>query len=226
MYCVDSSAPGESRKAITVPLPDTAVVVLRRQFPKKRKSEHVESMFVYHGKPVDQTVTAAWAKARMQAGIRNSRWHDLRCTWASWHVQRGTPLQVLKEPGGWETLKMVQRDAHLPADHLAQSVHPMMAQAGPPSVAIREAGPAAGDETAENQYGYWCARLGSNQQPLPSEGSTLSIELRALQLKSATKAALKRDREDTRFPAPRPPSGLARPVPSWRTAAASLHRFG
>ena len=25
----------------------------------------------------------------------------------------------------------------------------------------------------------WCARLGSNQQPLPSEGSTLSIELRA-----------------------------------------------
>src|SRR5471030_2074430 len=28
-------------------------------------------------------------------------------------------------------------------------------------------------------YGDWCARLGSNQQPLPSEGSTLSIELRA-----------------------------------------------
>ena len=24
----------------------------------------------------------------------------------------------------------------------------------------------------------WCTRLGSNQQPLPSEGSTLSIELR------------------------------------------------
>jgi len=26
--------------------------------------------------------------------------------------------------------------------------------------------------------GVWRARLGSNQQPLPSEGSTLSIELR------------------------------------------------
>ena len=25
---------------------------------------------------------------------------------------------------------------------------------------------------------WWCIRLGSNQQPLPSEGSTLSIELR------------------------------------------------
>src|SRR5580658_7603422 len=31
----------------------------------------------------------------------------------------------------------------------------------------------------ENPCQDWCARLGSNQQPLPSEGSTLSIELRA-----------------------------------------------
>src|SRR5579864_8859592 len=49
----------------------------------------------------------------------------------------------------------------------------------------------------------WRARLGSNQQPLPSEGSTLSIELRAHSAKSAAKsnkAAPKRDREDTRFP--------------------------
>ena len=33
---------------------------------------------------------------------------------------------------------------------------------------------------AEASEHDWCARLGSNQQPLPSEGSTLSIELRAL----------------------------------------------
>lgn len=42
--------------------------------------------------------------------------------WASWHVQRGTPLQVLKELGGWGTMEMVQRYAHLSADHLAQWV--------------------------------------------------------------------------------------------------------
>ncbi len=35
-------------------------------------------------------------------------------------MQRGTPLQVLKELGGWETLEMVQRYAHLSAAHLAQ----------------------------------------------------------------------------------------------------------
>ncbi|CAE6856415.1 Tyrosine recombinase XerC [Paraburkholderia domus] len=115
----------KARKAITVPLSDAAVAVLRRQLPKKRKPEHVESVFVYHGSPVYQTVTAAWKKALKRAGIRDCRWHDLRHTWASWHVQRGTPIQVLKELGGWETMEMVQRYAHLSADHLSQWVQPM-----------------------------------------------------------------------------------------------------
>lgn len=63
--------------------------------------------------------------------------------------------------------------------------------------------------------GDWRARLGSNQQPLPSEGSTLSIELRAHAAKIRQKrckitrlmrnAAPKRDRENTRFRAVRPP---------------------
>ena len=41
------------------------------------------------------------------------------------HVQRGTPLQVLKELGGWETMEKVQRHAHLSADHLAHWVTPL-----------------------------------------------------------------------------------------------------
>lgn len=114
----------KAKKAITVPLSDTAIAVLRRQLPKKRSPEFADSVFVYHGKPVYQTVTAAWRKALKRAGIRDFRWHDLRHTWASWHVQRGTPLQVLKELGGWETLEMVQRYAHLSAAHLAQWVRP------------------------------------------------------------------------------------------------------
>lgn len=40
-------------------------------------------------------------------------------------------------------------------------------------------------QATEFKSQIWCARLGSNQQPLPSEGSTLSIELRALQHESA-----------------------------------------
>ena len=44
--------------------------------------------------------------------------HDLRHTWASWHVQNGTPLNVLKELGGWADLTMVLRYAHLSSEHL------------------------------------------------------------------------------------------------------------
>jgi integrase len=43
----------------------------------------------------------------------------LRHTWASWHVQSGTPLFALQELGGWESTEMVRRYAHLAADHLA-----------------------------------------------------------------------------------------------------------
>ncbi|KGR93990.1 site-specific recombinase, phage integrase family [Burkholderia sp. ABCPW 111] len=39
-------------------------------------------------------------------------------------MQRGTPLQVLRELGGWGTSEMVQRYAHLSADRLARWVAP------------------------------------------------------------------------------------------------------
>lgn len=55
-----------------------------------------------------------------KAGIRDFRFHDLRHTWASWHAQAGTPLMVLKELGGWETLDMVMKYAHLSTSHLAE----------------------------------------------------------------------------------------------------------
>ncbi|WP_430691802.1 tyrosine-type recombinase/integrase [Paraburkholderia graminis] len=43
--------------------------------------------------------------------MKDFRWHDLRHTWASWHVQRCTPLLVLKELRGWETIEMLQKYA-------------------------------------------------------------------------------------------------------------------
>lgn len=45
--------------------------------------------------------------------------HDLRSTWASWHVQEGTQLTALKELGGWKSYEMVLRYAHLALDHVA-----------------------------------------------------------------------------------------------------------
>jgi integrase len=96
-----------------------AVVILRGQLGEKRKDEYRECVFVYHGKPVTQVNGKAWKNALKAAGIVDFRWHDLRHTWASWHVQAGTPLHVLQELGSGESVEMVRRYAHLSADHLA-----------------------------------------------------------------------------------------------------------
>ncbi len=63
-----------------------------------------------------QTLVGAIALKR--AGITDFRWHDLRHTWASWHIQNGTPLHVLQELGGWADSSMVLRYAHLSSEHL------------------------------------------------------------------------------------------------------------
>ncbi|MBN8759493.1 MAG: integrase [Thiobacillus sp. 65-69] len=107
----------KARKAIAVPLSSAAVVVVRGQLGK-----HQTHVFSYRGKPVAMPNNSAWEKALKRAGIENFRWHDLRHTWASWHVQAGTPLHVLQELGGWESVEMVRRYAHLSSEHLADYV--------------------------------------------------------------------------------------------------------
>jgi len=102
-------------KAIGVPLNDEALAVIQQQFGK-----HETYVFTYEGKPVTRANNHAWRKALVRAGISDFRWHDLRHTWASCHVQNGTPLQVLKELGGWADLTMVLRYAHLSSKHLEE----------------------------------------------------------------------------------------------------------
>ena len=96
------------------------MIILREQMGK-----HPQSVFTYRGKSVKQVNTRAWKQALKRAGIENFRWHDLRHTWASWHVQAGTPLHVLQELGGWESVEMVRRYAHLSSEHLAEYVDRM-----------------------------------------------------------------------------------------------------
>ncbi|WP_343646270.1 tyrosine-type recombinase/integrase [Enterobacter sp.] len=62
----------------------------------------------------------AWRAALRRAGIENSRLHDQQHTKASWLVQSGVPLSALQEMGGWESIEMVQRYAHLAPNHLTQ----------------------------------------------------------------------------------------------------------
>lgn len=62
----------------------------------------------------------AWRAALKRAGIENFRFHDLRHTWASCLIQSGVPLSVLQEMGGWESVDMMRRYAHLAPNHLSE----------------------------------------------------------------------------------------------------------
>ncbi|MEJ7667591.1 MAG: site-specific integrase [Casimicrobiaceae bacterium] len=104
----------KGRKAIPVPLNSEAVLLIR-----KRSGKHATHVFSYRGNAITQVSTKAWYAALAVVGITDFRWHDLRHTWASWHVQGGTPLFALQELGGWQSAEMVRRYAHLAAEHLA-----------------------------------------------------------------------------------------------------------
>lgn len=103
----------KTKKYLGVPLNDDAIEVIKGQIGK-----HDKYVFVYNGKPVTQCSRGAFRKALQRAGIENFRWHDLRHTWASWHVQSGTSLQELAELGGWANMEMVLRYAHLSGKQL------------------------------------------------------------------------------------------------------------
>lgn len=90
-----------------------AIAVIKGQLGK-----HKRWVFPYRGKPVKDITTRAWHAACARAGVEDFTFHDWRHTWASWHVQRGTPLGVLKELGGWQTIEMVEKYAHLAPSHI------------------------------------------------------------------------------------------------------------
>ena len=101
-------------QAISVPLNADAISAIKSQLGK-----HAEWVFTYAGRRIGSP-KKAWGSAIERAGITDFTWHDLRHTGASWHVMNGTPLAVLKELGGWSSMEMVMRYAHLAPTHVAQ----------------------------------------------------------------------------------------------------------
>jgi len=104
----------KANKPIAVPLSIEAINVL-----KTIQGQHHEFCFTYRGKPVKEIKTAFMAACR-RAECPDFTWHGLRHTWATWHVQNGTPLDVLQKLGGWSDLRMVMRYSHHSAGYLAQ----------------------------------------------------------------------------------------------------------
>jgi integrase len=108
-------------ETIAIPLSARALAILKEQqgghdqyvFTVKRP-QHRQAV------PFSDANGAAFKAAAKAAGIPWLRWHDLRHTWASWHIQAGTPPHVLQELGGWKSYDMVRRYGHLTVDHLRQ----------------------------------------------------------------------------------------------------------
>tara|TARA_B100001248_G_scaffold261862_1_gene254692 strand:+ start:2040 stop:2840 length:801 start_codon:yes stop_codon:yes gene_type:complete len=81
----------------------------------ERKGPYV---FTYAGRKISRASNTGWYTALKKAGLEGYRWHDLRHTWASHHVQNGTPLHTLQVLGGWSDFNIVTRYAHLSNDYL------------------------------------------------------------------------------------------------------------
>ena len=105
----------KNARALAVPLSKVALEVLAEQ-----KDKHPTLVFSYAGKQIKKASSAGWYRALKRVGLEDFTWHGLRHTWASWHVQNGTPLEVLQKLGGWSSLQMVLRYGHLSPGLLAQ----------------------------------------------------------------------------------------------------------
>src|SRR5215472_2449000 len=75
--------------------------------------------YVDHGREGGGQIKTAWKGAIRRAGLNPDLTpHDCRHTWASWHYAINRDLIALKVEGGWSSVVLVERYAHLmPADH-------------------------------------------------------------------------------------------------------------
>lgn len=112
----------KSGKSISIPLSEEALHVLKNQ-----EGQHAEFVFTYRSKPIKEIKTAFIGACIRSGNGRYDQagrysgftWHGLRHTWATWHAQAGTPLDVLQKLGGWSDLRMVMNYAHHSLSYLS-----------------------------------------------------------------------------------------------------------
>ena len=76
----------------------------------------------YIYKVFDRTVEALGFNKGLQDTRDRVVFHTLRHTFASWLALNGTPLLAIKELGGWQSLDMVERYAHLVPDQKREAI--------------------------------------------------------------------------------------------------------
>jgi integrase len=72
-------------------------------------------------------------RAVERAGLAHLTPHDLRHTWASWHYAQHRDLLRLKQEGGWSSVALVERYAHLMPAGFGDSIRDFWGHAIVPS---------------------------------------------------------------------------------------------
>jgi integrase len=67
-------------------------------------------------------ISTAFTGACRRAGIEDFHPHDCRHTWATWHYQANRDLGALQRLGGWKSVRMVLRYAHVNVAELHHTI--------------------------------------------------------------------------------------------------------
>ena len=103
-------------KHITVPLNTDAKALLAGL----RQAAPEEQTYVFQG--VSPILTKAWRRYLKEASLPTTlRFHDIRHSFASWHIMAGTDKKTLQELAGWASPAMLERYVHLSNAHLADA---------------------------------------------------------------------------------------------------------
>ena len=78
--------------------------------------------------PIDRSIGTCFRRASRRAKLPGVTPHTLRHTFASRLVMAGVDLRTVQELGGWQTLAVVERYAHLSPAHKAQAVERIATQ--------------------------------------------------------------------------------------------------
>lgn len=105
---------GKGAKDRTIPIPKTLIDYLK---PRER-----EEGVVCTGSARPDQVSKNFRKYADMVGLNDFTFHNLRDTYASWLVQKGTNLKVVKELLGHEDIKTTLLYAHLAPDNRFEAV--------------------------------------------------------------------------------------------------------
>lgn len=101
----------KSGKARPLPLNDEAILILHEC------NMSCEYVFTVNGQRLTDIDRNDFVQATVRFAISDFRFYDLSRRWTSWHVQNGMPLVRLEGMGGWGTLEVVKKRAHLSVEN-------------------------------------------------------------------------------------------------------------